>query len=71
MPKKYRRYPWPCSKIDADIRHELYLASCRTGLPITQLVADAVHAAMNDALQRNDKSTPIGFATTHQQQTVA
>ncbi len=72
MPKIKRRYSWPASKIDRDCMHELHLASQRTGLKITDLIADAVHAAMNDALQRNDKSTPIGFATSHQpQQTVA
>ncbi len=63
---KPRRYPWPASKIDRDCMHELHLASQRTGLKITDLIASAVHAAMNEALQRNETTTPIGFATSHQ-----
>jgi hypothetical protein len=67
-----RRYPWPASKISRECMHELHLASQRTGLKITDLIADAVHDAMNEALERSEKSTPIGFATSHQpQQTVA
>lgn len=42
--------------------HELHLASQRTGLKITDIIADAVHAAMNDTLQRIEKTTPIGFS---------
>lgn len=70
---KKRRYPWPASKIDRDCMHELHLASQRTGLKITELIADAVHAAMNQTLERSEKTTPIGFTTSQQrpQQTVA
>jgi len=68
MPTKHRRYPWPASRIDPDVMHELHLASRRTGLKITELISDAVHAAMNDALQRTDKPAPIGFTPPQQQQ---
>lgn len=57
-----RSYPWPASRIDRDIMHELHLASRDTGKPITVLIADAVHASMNERLER--QATPaIGFAT--------
>lgn len=70
MPNKQRRYPWPASKIDRDVMHELHLASKRTGLRITELIADAVHEAMNKTLQGEPPTpAPVGFAVT--QQTVA
>jgi hypothetical protein len=59
---KPRRYPWPASRIDRDIMHELHLASRHTGLPITHLIRDAVHAAMNQSLEQKPAApAPIGF----------
>ena len=56
---RHRRYPWPASQIDRDVMHELHRASRDTGLPISRLVGDAVHAAMNSRLER--PQPPIGF----------
>lgn len=71
MPRN-RRLPWPASQIDRDILHELHVTSKRLGLPITHLIKDAVHSAMNDAFQRNQPA-PIGFtqSVNSQQQTAA
>ena len=61
MPRNHRRYPWPASQIDVDIMHELHVASRQTGLPITRLVGDAVHAAMNVRLEQSHQPQRIGF----------
>jgi hypothetical protein len=58
MPKSPRRYAWPASRIDRDVMFELHRASRESGLPISQLIGDAVHAAMNSRL---DRTQPIGF----------
>ena len=61
-----RNYPWPASKIDRDIMHELHLASRETGQPITKIIAQAVHGAMNARLDRQTPA-PIGFHTAQEQ----
>lgn len=58
MPK--RSYPWPASQIHRDVMHELHVASKETGRPITVLIAEAVHGAMNARLDRQPPQ-PIGF----------
>ena len=68
---RIRNYPWPASKIDRDIMHELHLASRESGQPITKIIAAAVHGAMNARLDRQT-AAPIGFTTpTQQPQTAA
>jgi hypothetical protein len=61
MPKSNKTYSWPASRIDRDIMHELHLASKQTGLPISRLVGDAVHAAMNVRLEQTQPPQRIGF----------
>ena len=58
MTKPSRRYAWPASQIDRDVMHELHRVSRDTGLPISRLIGDAVHAAMNARLEQ---AQPIGF----------
>ena len=65
MPRSNRRYPWPASQIDRDVMHELHLASRQSGRPISRLIGDAVHAAMNTRLEQVPPQ-PIGFVQ-HQQ----
>ena len=45
-----RRYPWPCSKIDRDLMHELHCESKKNGIPITAIVAEAVSIYLNAKL---------------------
>ncbi len=58
MPRSPRRYAWPESRIDRDVMHELHRVSRDTGLPISRLIGDAVHAATNSRLEQ---TRPIGF----------
>ena len=46
-----RKLPWPCSKVDRDVLHELWLESQETGQKITDIVAGAVTARMNQRLK--------------------
>lgn len=41
------RLPWPASRIDRDVLHELWLMSQEQGKPITLIIADAVHRHLN------------------------
>lgn len=70
MPKHPRKYAWPASKIDRDVMHELHLTSRASGKKITELIAEAVHGAMNARLDRQ-VSAPIGFTTAQQPQSAA
>lgn len=45
-----RKYPWPCSKIDRDLMHELHCESKKNGVPITALIAEAVGTFLNAKL---------------------
>ncbi|MEK7414557.1 MAG: hypothetical protein AAB263_14680 [Planctomycetota bacterium] len=47
---KTRKLPWPMSRIDRDVLHELWQAGQATGKPITEIVADAVVAHLNQQL---------------------
>ena len=60
MSKHKRRYPWPASQNDRDVMHELHLASRQSGQPITAIIRDAVHQAMNARMEAVP-SAPIGF----------
>jgi hypothetical protein len=42
-----RKLAWPMSRIDRDVLHELWQEGQRTGKPITEIVADAVVAHLN------------------------
>lgn len=43
----HRKYPWPCSRLERDLMHELHCESKLTGEPITALVAEAVTSYLN------------------------
>lgn len=46
-----RKLPWPMSRIDRDLLHELWQEGQRTGQPITAIVADAVVTHLNQRLE--------------------
>ena len=56
-----RKLPWPMSRIDRDVLHELWQEGQRTGKPITEIVADAVVHHLN---QRLEASARAGEACT-------
>ena len=60
-----RKLPWPMSRIDRDCLHELWQEGQRTGKPITEIVADAVVAHLN---QRLEASTRAGESSTPYQE---
>jgi hypothetical protein len=62
MPKHIRKYPWPASKIDRDVMHELHMVSRQTGQPITAIIRDAIHQAMNARMEMTPPE-PIGFVS--------
>ena len=47
MTKHTRKLPWPMSRIDRDLLHELWLEGQRTGRHITEIVAEAVTTHLN------------------------
>jgi hypothetical protein len=47
-----RSYPWPCSKIDRDLMHELHCESKKNGVPITAIIAEAVGTYLNAKLEQ-------------------
>ena len=51
-----RKLPWPMSRIDRDVLHELWQEGQRLGKPITQIVADAVVAHLNQRLEATAKA---------------
>ncbi len=52
---KTRKLPWPMSRIDRDLLHELWQEGQRLNKPITQVVADAVVAHLNQRLEASSK----------------
>ena len=46
-----RRLPWPSSKIERDLLHELWIERQETGRPITAIVAEAVAAHLNRRME--------------------
>lgn len=46
-----RTLPWPCTRIERDVLHELWQEGQRTGTPITVIVAEAVTAYLNQRLE--------------------
>lgn len=57
-----RKLPWPCSKIERDVLHELWLEAKRTGQPITAVVQEAVNAHLNRRLEQVASSAPSNTA---------
>lgn len=53
-----RKLPWPMSRIDRDVLHELWQEGQRTGQPITAIVAEAVVAHLNRRFLAATPSTP-------------
>ena len=47
-----RTLPWPASKIERDLLHELWLEAKASGKPITAIVKEAVDAHLNARLDR-------------------
>lgn len=47
-----RKYPWPCSKIGRDLMHELHVESKNVGVPISEIIANAVAAHLNAKLEQ-------------------
>jgi hypothetical protein len=45
-----RKLPWPMSRVERDVLHSLWLESQRTGLPITEIVKEAVDTHLNRRL---------------------
>lgn len=58
-----RKLPWPCSKIERDVLHELWLEAKRTGQPITVVVQEAVNAHLNRRLELTATSMPSNSAS--------
>lgn len=48
-----RKLPWPASKIDRDVLHELWCEAKKTGQPITIIVQQAVNDYLNAKLQKS------------------
>jgi len=56
-----RKLPWPMSRIDRDLLHELWLAGQQTGKPITEIVAEAVTEHLNRRLDQTARAAePTG-----------
>jgi hypothetical protein len=47
-----RKLPWPMSRVERDVLHSLWLESQRTGLPITEIVKEAVDSHLNRCLDQ-------------------
>jgi hypothetical protein len=47
IPRIPRKLPWPASRIERDVLHELWLEAQRTGQPITAVIKDAVDSHLN------------------------
>lgn len=45
-----RKLPWPMTRIDRDVLHELWCEAKRTGQPITAVVQAAVNEHLNRRL---------------------
>jgi hypothetical protein len=57
-----RKLPWPMSRIDRDVLHELFLEGQRLGIPITKIVADAVVTHLNQRLEASARAAKPGKA---------
>jgi len=61
-----RTYPWPCSKIDRDLMHELHCESKKNGVPITALIEEAVGTFLNAKLDEKTATVSAPPARTAQ-----
>ena len=62
-----RKYPWPCSKIDRDLMHELHCESKKIGgVPITVIIAEAVSIYLNAKLDEKTAAVSAPPAQTAQ-----
>lgn len=52
-----KKYPWPCSKLDRDLMHELHVESVFSAVPISAIVAEAVSAYLNAKLEQRQSSS--------------
>ena len=66
-----RKLPWPMSRIDRDVLHELWQEGQRRGIPITQVVADAVVTHLNQRLEASPRAAEPCQAYHGQPQTAA
>lgn len=65
MLTRTRKLPWPMSRIDRDVLHELWLLGQQTRRPISAIVADAVVAHLNQRfLESAATPSPHAAATT-------
>jgi hypothetical protein len=42
-----RKLPWPCSRVERDVLHDLWLEAQRTGRPITAVIKEAIDSHLN------------------------
>jgi hypothetical protein len=64
MSNSTRKLPWPMSKIDRDLLHELWLEGQRTGRHITEIVAEAVTTHLNRQFDIAVQATQLQQAQT-------
>ena len=55
-----RKLPWPMSRIDRDCLHELWLEGQRSSKAITEIVAEAVVAHLNQRLEAATRAAEAG-----------
>ncbi len=56
-----RKLPWPMSRIDRDVLHELWLEGQKNSKPITEIVSEAVVAHLNQRLESRFASPSTPF----------
>jgi hypothetical protein len=60
-----RKLPWPMTRIDRDVLHELWCEAKRTGQPITAVVEAAVNEHLNSRLDAAfTEKPPVPTAST-------
>lgn len=55
----HRKLPWPASKVERDVLHQLWCESKAAGLPITAIVKTAI----DDYLNRRLAAMPTSSST--------
>ena len=53
---RIRKLPWPMSKIDRDLLHELWVEGQDTKRPITEIVAEAVITHLNQRFETTKRA---------------
>ena len=56
-----RKLPWPMSRIDRDVLHELWQEGQKSGQTISAIVAEAVVTHLNQRLEARLASTSTPF----------